>query len=125
MLRKLVTSIFLFPLLVTAAPETISIGMLPGGSPLVIEKESFTMADKLQQRIGRPVQVYISKNYTAMIEALKNKKVDFAVLSSMTYVMAEKETELKVLLKKTWSNSPFYYSAIVTNKNSKIHSYHK
>lgn len=120
MFRNLVAVIFLFPLLTLAAPDAISIGLLPGGDPKVIEKESFIMADKLQQRIGRPVQIYISKNYTAMIEALKNKKVDFAVLSSMTYVMAEKETELKVLLKKTWNNSPFYYSAIVTNKNSKI-----
>lgn len=55
-----------------------------------------------------------------MIEAIKNKKVDLAVLSSMTYVMAEKQADIKVLLKKTWSNGPFYYSAIITRKNSKI-----
>ena len=34
--------------------------------------------------------------------------------------MAEKEAPLKVLLKKTWSNGPFYYSAIIARKNSKI-----
>lgn len=100
--------------------KTITIGMLPGGNPQAIERESFLLAEKLQNKLGQPVQVYISKNYSGMIEALKNKKVDLAVLSSMTYVMAEKEADVKVLLKKTWSNGAFYYSSIITRQNSKI-----
>lgn len=96
--------------------------MLPGGEPQAIEKESYILAEKLQGKLGRPVQIYISKNYTAMIEALKNKKVDLAILSSMTYVSAEKETGLKVLLKKTWNNGPFYYSSLITKANSGIKS---
>jgi phosphonate transport system substrate-binding protein len=120
MLKGFLLFILGFPLLSAAAVDTISIGLLPGGNPKVIEKEAYVLGDKLQQKIGKPVQVYISKNYSSMIEALKNKKVDIAVLSSMTYVSAESEVEMKVLLKKTWNNSPFYYSAIVTPKNSKI-----
>ncbi len=120
MFSKLLTLVFFIPVFCYAGTEAITIGLLPGGSPKVIEKEAFVLAEKLQQKIGRPVEIYISKNYTAMIEALKNKKVDLAVLSSMTYVSAEKEVNLKVLLKKTWSNSPFYYSAIVVSKSSKI-----
>ena len=119
MVKFILVAFLILPSLGFSA-DTISIGLLPGGNPKAIEKESYLMAEKLQQRIGKPVQVFISKNYTAMIEALKSKKVDLAVLSSMTYVSAEKETELKVLLKKTWNNSPFYYSAIITNQNSKI-----
>ncbi len=100
--------------------KTITIGMLPGGNPQSIEKESFLLAEKLQSKLGQPVQVFISKNYTGMIEALKSKKVDLAILSSMTYVMAEKETSVKVLLKKTWNNGAFYYSSIITKADSKL-----
>lgn len=100
--------------------EVVTLGILPGGNPQAIEKESFLLAEKLQDKIGRPVHIYISKNYTGMIEALKAKKVDMAILSSLTYVAAEKETPVKVLLKKTWSNGPFYYSAIVSRADSKI-----
>lgn len=100
--------------------KTITVGILPGGNPQGIEKESFLLAEKLQSKLGQPVQIYISKNYTGMIEALKNKKVDLAILSSMTYVMAEKETDVKVLLKKTWNNGAFYYSSIVSKAGSKI-----
>ncbi len=97
-----------------ASAEALTIGLLPGGDPKATEKQSFKLAEKIQARIGRPVQIYISKNYTGMIEALKTKKVDFAVLSAMTYVVAEKEVPIKVLLKKTWNNSPYYYSALIS-----------
>ena len=113
---------FLISFSAFAGDETITVGMMPGGNPQVIEKESFILAEKLQNRLGRPVQIYISKNYSAMIEALKNKKVDLAILSSMTYVMAEKESNIKVLLKKTWNNGPFYYSSLVAKAGSGIKS---
>ena len=62
-----------FPAMLFAG-DAVTIGLIPGGDPKVIEKEAFILADKLQQRIGKPVQIYISKNYTTMIEALKEKR---------------------------------------------------
>lgn len=103
-----------------ASAEALTIGLLPGGNPKATEKQSFKLAEKVQARLGRPVQIYMSKNYTGLIEALKNKKVDFAVLSAMTYVVAEKEVPIKVLLKKTWNNSPYYYSALISRSDSSI-----
>ncbi len=106
-----------------AEVKVITLGMLPGGNPQIVEKESFILAEKLQNKIGIPVQVYISKNYMGLVDAIKNKKVDFAILSAMTYVMVEKETQVKVLLKKTWNKGgAFYYSSIITKKDSPINS---
>lgn len=121
-MRILALLIVLLNFQLTPANESkvITLGILPGGNPQAIEKESFLLAEKLQDKIGQPVHIYVSKNYTAMIEALKAKKVDMAILSSLTYVATEKETPVKVLLKKTWSNGPFYYSTIVTRADSQI-----
>ncbi len=102
--------------------KTITIGIVPGGNPKAVESEAFQLAEKLQNKLGQPIQIYISKDYTGMIEALKNKNVDLAILSSMTYVLAEKDVDVKVLLKKTWSNGAFYYSSIITRADSKINS---
>lgn len=115
-------SLFLASSAYAAEVKAVSIGILPGGNPKSIEKESYLLAEKLQNKLGQPVEIFVSKNYTGMIEALKNKKVDLAILSSMTYVMAEKESDVKVLLKKTWNNGAFYYSSIITQAGSKIKS---
>jgi phosphonate transport system substrate-binding protein len=103
------------------AAVSINLGLLPGGNPEATQKQSYALAEKLQAQLGKPVKIFISKNYSGLIEALKNKKVDFAVFSSLTYVIAEKETPVKVLLKKTWEG-PFYFSALVVQKKSKIKS---
>lgn len=122
MARFSVILCLLYAGLLSADTAKITVGVLPGGNPQAIEKESFTLAEKMQDRLGRAVQIYISKDYAGMIEAIKARKVDLAVLSSMTYVMAEDQANLKVLLKKTWSNGPFYYSAILARNGSGIKS---
>jgi phosphonate transport system substrate-binding protein len=100
-------------------PKEITIGVIPGGNPENLKKQSLDLAQLLQKELNLPVNIYVSKNYTGLVEAMKNKKVDFAFYSALTYVLAEKETPVKVLLKKVW-DGPFYYSAIVTQKSSKI-----
>ncbi len=101
-------------------PEQMTIGMIPGGNPENLRRQALTLAKELQAQLGIPINIYISKNYAGLAEAMKAKKVDFAFFSSMTYVLAEKEAKAKVLLKKVWDEQPFYYSALVVRKDSKI-----
>lgn len=101
--------------------RAISIGLLPGGNPQEIEKQSYVLAEKLQAKLNHPVKIIISKNYKGLVEAMQSKKVDFALFSSLTYVVAEKQIAMKVLLKKTWYG-PYYYSTLLVNKESKIKS---
>lgn len=103
-----------------ANPEKITIGFIPSSSPQEVKSQSLVLAQALQDELKIPVQVYISKNYSGLVDALKSKKVDFAFLSSMTYAQADASVAAKVLLKKVYEE-PFYYSAIVVNKKSNIH----
>ncbi|WP_246845689.1 phosphate/phosphite/phosphonate ABC transporter substrate-binding protein [Bdellovibrio sp. ZAP7] len=100
-------------------PAQMTIGMIPGGDPKKESEQGIALAQALQTRLGIPVNMYISKNYAGLVEAMKNKKVDFAFFSSSTYVFAEKQAAAKVLLKKVWQE-PYYYSAIIVPTSSKI-----
>lgn len=108
--------------LLLASTEKISIGILSGGNPQAVEKESLLLAQKLQNKLGSPIQVYIPKSPEAMVEAIKSKKVDLAILPSAVYVAADREAPVKVLLKKTWNNGPFYYASFLTLANSSVKS---
>ncbi|UYL08970.1 phosphate/phosphite/phosphonate ABC transporter substrate-binding protein [Bdellovibrio sp. SKB1291214] len=100
-------------------PAQLTIGMIPGGNPKRETEQGMALAQELQVRLQIPVNMYISKNYAGLVDAMKNKKVDFAFFSSSTYVVAEKQAQAKVLLKKVW-HEPYYYSAIVVPASSKI-----
>ena len=102
-----------------SAPTEITIGVIPGGNPENLREQGVALAKALQAELNIPVNIYISKNYAGLVEAMKQKKVDFAFFSSLTYVFAEKQAGAKVLLKKVW-NQPYYYSTIVTPTDSGI-----
>ncbi len=102
-------------------PKKITIGLTPAGQPDIIRKQALELAKDIQAEFGLPVEIYISSDYSGLTEAMKNKKIDFAFFSSLTFVQAEKEAGAKVLLKRVWSE-PYYYSALIVRQDSKIKS---
>ncbi|MBL7545498.1 MAG: phosphate/phosphite/phosphonate ABC transporter substrate-binding protein [Bdellovibrionaceae bacterium] len=103
----------------TEQPEEITIGVIPGGNPSLIKQQGVAFAQDLQQIIKIKTNIYISKDYNTLIEAMKEKKVDFAFLTALSFVYAEKTAQAKVLLKKVYQE-PFYYAALVVLSSSKI-----
>jgi len=104
---------------VQSGPEKIKIGLTAGGNPEALKKESIFFAETLQNMIHIPIEIYISKNYDGLSEAVRTSKVDYAFLTALTYVETDKVKPLKVLLKKTWSN-PYYFSALISLKSKNI-----
>lgn len=106
-------------LAVNAAPQQITIGSIPSKDPELMKTQLLEFGKMLQNKLHIPIQIYVSKDYAGLIEAMKNKKVDFAFFSASTFVFAEKNAKAKVLLKKIW-DSPFYHSAIVVRADSNL-----
>ena len=113
--------IIFFQFLVNAEtlPSSLTIGLTAGGSPEALKKESAFFAETVQKMMNIPIKIYISKDYDSLADAVKNKKVDYAFLTASTYISAEASASMKVLLKKTWTN-PYYFSALVVLKESRI-----
>ena len=109
----------LAPEFAAAAPKFITIGFIPGENPQLLKENGEIIAKLLESKIGVPVKIYVSSDYSDLIDAMKNKKVDFAFYSAMTFVFAEKMAGAKVLLKKIW-DGPYYYSTILARGDAKI-----
>lgn len=103
-----------------AQAKEITIGLIPGDGP-EIKSRAESFADHLQKRLGISVNIYVPKSYQRLIDAMKEKKVDFAFFTAMSFVYAEKEANAKVLLKSVW-DQPYYFSTIITKQGSKINS---
>jgi phosphonate transport system substrate-binding protein len=102
-------------------PASLTVGFIPGGDIEGTKRGALLIAEAIQQELKIPVNVYLSRNYSSLIQAMKEKKVDFAFFNAMTFVFAEKMAGAKVLLKKVW-NEPYYYSMILVKKSSTIRS---
>lgn len=104
-----------------AKPKEITLGLIPSEDPEKLKKNGLALAKALQEKLGVNVNLYISKNYQGLIDAMKKQKVDYAFFTAMSFVFAEKNANAKVLLKKVWE-APFYYSVILTKNDSGIKS---
>lgn len=93
-------------------PSQLNIGFIPGGDLASTKESGFKLAQFLQKELGVPINVVISKSYGGLIELMKDRKIDFALFSSFTFIEAEQKAGAKVLL-KTVFESPFYYSTIL------------
>ncbi|MES2963586.1 MAG: phosphate/phosphite/phosphonate ABC transporter substrate-binding protein [Bdellovibrionota bacterium] len=121
LLVSLVTfSVVVAPSQVFAAnPKHVTIGFIPGENPETLRENGVEFGKMLESKIGVPVKIFISKDYTSLIDAMKEKKIDFAFFTAMSFVFAEKQAGAKVLLKKIW-DGPFYWSTILVRTDSKI-----
>ncbi|PIT99693.1 MAG: phosphate/phosphite/phosphonate ABC transporter substrate-binding protein [Bdellovibrionales bacterium CG10_big_fil_rev_8_21_14_0_10_45_34] len=101
--------------------QSIRIGFIPGENPEKLRVSSEAFAKRLSISLGIKVEPYISEDYQGLINAMSEKKIDFAFFTAMTFVFAEKEANAKVLLKKVWA-TPYYYSLVAVREGSGIKS---
>ncbi|MBX9769487.1 MAG: phosphate/phosphite/phosphonate ABC transporter substrate-binding protein [Bdellovibrionales bacterium] len=100
-------------------PKSITIGFSPGEDPEALKVKSEELVRKIQNKVGVPIKSFFSKDYQGLIDSMKKKEVDFAFYTAMSFVFAEKQAGAKVLFKKVWEH-PYYYSAIMVLRDSKI-----
>lgn len=102
-----------------APPKLIRLGVQPNERA---KKNLSLFRDDLARRVALKVEIKTPSDYIATVGLLKNKELDFAFLSALTAIQAEREAESKILLKRVYGNSEFYYTAILLRRDSKIKS---
>lgn len=105
----------------TQAPSRMTIGFIPSENPQTLRENGAQLAQLLQARLGVPVEIYVSKDYVSLVDAMKDKKIDFAFFTATTFVFAKQMAGAKVLLKKVW-HGPYYYSTILVRGDDAITS---
>lgn len=81
------------------------------------------LSDVLSKAIGKKVEVFTATNYVGVIEAMGSSKVDFGIIPPFAYVLANKESGAKVILKALNKHGKsFYRSEFIVRKDSNISS---
>ncbi len=102
-------------------PSKVVLGFVPSEDVSILKLKGAELAGILESRLKVPFEVFVPSSYSGIIDGMKDKKVDYAFFTALTFVEAEKTAQAKVLLKKVWMG-PFYYSAIIVNDDSAIKS---
>ena len=96
--------------------KNIRIGILPNEKGKNLE----LFRTELAKKIGVGVETQIPDEYEGMVKEFKDGKIDFAFFPPLASIQAEKDAGAKILLKKVYGKSEFYFSGIVVRSDSKI-----
>lgn len=117
--RALLT-LALLPTAALAAKTEITIGFNPAENADVVETNGKAFSDYFKKQTGLSVKTFIATDYTALIEAMRSGRVDFAFLPPFSFVKAEEIAGAKVLMKSVRNGQPLLYSALITRADKGI-----
>ncbi|USK68643.1 phosphonate ABC transporter substrate-binding protein [Peribacillus asahii] len=136
MMKKMVTAILAIICLLSVAAcsqtneantekqETIKMGVIPTDDNADVSAMYEPVAEYLEKETGMKVKLFLANDYTAVIEAMKNDKIDIARLGAFSYILAADQTKVEPLVaeisKKT--GDKFYTSLLITQNDSNIKS---
>lgn len=100
----------------------LRIGFIPSENAAEIQQNAQPLVDKLSEALNLEVQPIVASDYTGVVEAFRNQRLDVAFLTPASYVMANNEAGVSVILRAQRGQTPHYYSVIFTRTDSKVNS---
>ncbi|GBG05258.1 phosphate/phosphite/phosphonate ABC transporter substrate-binding protein [Lactobacillus rodentium] len=116
-------------------PKSLNIQFVPSQAADKLEGRAKPLEDMLSKKLGMPVHVTMSTDYTTVVEAMKSKKIDAGFLPPDGYVLGHQQGAADVLLQavrygvKQPNGMPTnqlvksYRAEILVKKGSKIKSW--
>jgi len=93
--------------------ETLTIGLIPSEDPRVMSTEYKPLIDYLANALGMEVKAFVATDYNGVIEALRSKKLDVAMLGPFSYVLATTVADVEAFAMPETSKAGVSYHALI------------
>jgi phosphonate transport system substrate-binding protein len=124
--RRLVAALLWVGLLAPAAAPaqgTLTIGLVPAEDPRLMIADNQAMIDALRTSLGMEVKPFVATDYNGVIEALRARKLDVALLGPFSYVLAASIAEVDPFaIPETQKQGASYHALIIARKDRNIRS---
>jgi phosphonate transport system substrate-binding protein len=102
--------------------KVIKMGLIPADDADEMLRNYEPIQEYLSKELGIPVEIQVTSDYTAAIEAMRSKHIDMAWFGPFSYVIAANVANAEAIVNgvKESTGSATYKSVIVVNKDSGI-----
>jgi len=96
----------------------LNMGLVPGEDPRVMINDNQALLDHLQKSLRMEVKPFVATDYNGVIEALRSKRLDIALLGPFSYVLATTVADVEAFaLLETEKQGATYRSVIIARKD--------
>ena len=99
----------------TASPSKLGVALLPDEDAATIIQDNQGLAQHLEESLDKEIELVVSTDYSSMIEAASNGRLDLAYFGPLSYVLARTKSDLEPFAARLKGGSTSYTSIIIGN----------
>jgi phosphonate transport system substrate-binding protein len=104
-----------------AAAGVLSVGLIPSEDPRLMVNDNRALLDHLRDTLRLEVKPYVATDYNGVIEALRAKKLDIALLGPFSYVLAVGVADVEAFaVPETQNQGAGYHALIIARKDRNL-----
>ncbi|MDA0843992.1 MAG: phosphate/phosphite/phosphonate ABC transporter substrate-binding protein [Bacteroidetes bacterium] len=104
-------------------PDTLKVALLPDENAATIIKENQGLKNYLSQKLNKKIELIVTTDYSSMIEAARNQRIDLAYFGPLSYVIAKDKSKITPFAARLKNGSTTYKSCLIGNTKAGIKSY--
>ena len=106
-------------------PSKLVVALLPDENAATIVQDNQGLKSYLEETLGKEIELFVSTDYSSMIEAAANERLDLAYFGPLSYVLAKTKGEIEAFAAREKNGAVTYTSLIIGNTEAGIDSMEK
>ncbi|MEM1252760.1 MAG: phosphate/phosphite/phosphonate ABC transporter substrate-binding protein [Cyanobacteria bacterium P01_H01_bin.21] len=102
----------------TANPSKLVVALLPDEDAATVIQDNEGLAKHLEETLGKEIELFVTTDYSSMIEAASNGRLDLAYFGPLSYVLAKTKSDLEPFAARLKEGSTTYTSIIIGNADA-------
>lgn len=101
-------------------PDVLKVALLPDEDAATIISANEGFKAYLEETLGKKIELVVTTDYSSMIEAMRNERIDLGYFGPLSYVLARSKGDISAFAAKTKNGSPTYQAVVIANVEAGI-----
>jgi len=104
----------------TIDPDLLRVALLPDENPATIIKNNQGLKDYLEKKTGKQIELVVTTDYSSMIEAMRNNRIEVAYFGPLSYVLAHSKCAIEPFATLLKDGKNTYQSVLIAHVGAGI-----
>lgn len=104
-------------------PSTLVVALLPDESAATVIQNNQGLEQYLEEKLDKDIELFVSTDYSSMIEAASKGRLDLAYFGPLSYVLAKTKSDIEAFAALEKDGATTYKAVVIGNAEAGIDSY--
>ena len=107
----------------SADPDKLIVALIPDENAATVIQDNQVLKDYLTEAFDKEIELVVTTDYSSMIEAARNDRLDLAYFGPLSYVLAKAVSDIEPFAARIKGGTKTYNSCIIGNTKKGVTSF--